>query len=429
VERFDVDREPIQVLYDLYKKGRIELQPSYQRSRVWTDDLRYGLMDSINQEFPIGLVMLNVVPHIDEDNNKIDRYEVVDGQQRMRTILEYVDGSELWACSENIKSFVPFKKLSGAKQDRIKEYKIPVAKMKDFEQEEISECFNRLQEGKALKMGEKLKAMVTSPFYEFVQSISRHKIFTSNERLQVRDAHLALATAFLKSEYQDELFGRQEFVNLRSFLQTSADSMDASRAKKATERVQKVLNFEQRTLVEALQLNPQFVKYTNTARLIKWVYIALSILMDKYSISGRERSAAEGMLAYYQLIAKEGSDEWTTYVNAGRTGRVDTKEVKECLHQLVNHILIATQAEPLDAARYFTRGQRTTIFERSRGNCQASGCKTKISKTNFHADHVKPHSEGGRTVVENGVALCTRCNRLKGKDWRKDFGEAIPKVS
>ena len=42
-----------------------------------------------------------------------------------------------------------------------------------------------------------------------------------------------------------------------------------------------------------------------------------------------------------------------------------------------------------------------------------SSCKKKLSK-GFHADHVIPHSLGGRTITSNGQALCPKCNIKKG---------------
>src|SRR3954469_10484487 len=176
MDKFDVDRHTIDYLHRQYKKGRINLKPDYQRSRVWNDEQRYALIDSISEEFPIGLVMLNVVAHVDDDNVKVDRYEVVDGQQRMSTIFEYLDGDP-WALAAKVADFQPFSRLTDAAQSRLQEYKVPVALMKDFDPEEIRECYNRLQRGKPLKIGEKLKSVPMSKAYPFVKDLTGHPIF------------------------------------------------------------------------------------------------------------------------------------------------------------------------------------------------------------------------------------------------------------
>jgi hypothetical protein len=417
MERFDVDKETLYYLYDLFKAGRIRLDPAYQRGKVWSDDLRYTLIESIRNEFPIGLIMFNVSQHVDEDGANTEHYDVVDGQQRMRTIIEFIDSQETWTLSKrNDKGFVPYGSLTPAQQARFKEYKVPVAKMKEFEAEAITECYNRLQYGKPLKIGEKLKSLTTRRLHPYVKTLTQHKIFSIDSRLRVRDAHWTLATAFLKSIYTRELFARQEYPQLEHFLKSDGSDPKAA---KALDQAKKILNYEHKVLEEALRLDSAFSKYAQTARTLKWLFVVLAMLLKTHSLAGREHLVAEGLLEYYKLIAKEGSDEWVSYLNTGRTGRIDTKEVRDALVQLSNQIVIAANAEPVDAKRFFTPKQRSEIYTKSGGRCEE--CTTPLSPTNFHADHRKPHSAGGKTTVENGRALCTKCNREKGAAWKQLF--------
>lgn len=418
MDRFDLDRHTIDFLYRLYKSGRINLEPPYQRGRVWKNEERYALIDSIREEFPIGLIMFNVVPHVDDDGIKTEKYDVVDGQQRMRTIFEYVDGVG-WAVSERAENFEPFTKLTASRQTRFFEYKVPVASMKEFEQEEITECYSRLQRGKTLKMGEKLKAMTTYKAYRFLEELTSHPIFEiAGGAHKVRHSHWTLATAFFKSIYRNDLFGRQEYKHLSDFLRSN---IDERKANKSLDQCRRFLNFEKKLIDEALRENEDFEKYARTPRTLKWIFVCLTKLLGAYGLSGREHLVAKGVLSYYKLIASENSPEWTAYLNTGRTGRIDTHEVRHCLVDLSNQIVIAAKADPLDTKRYFTQEQRELIFKNSGGQCQE--CEIQISPTNFHADHKKPYSAGGPTTVGNGRALCARCNRLKGASWKDLFEE------
>src|SRR6185312_15173918 len=181
-------------------------------------------------------------------------YEVVDGQQRMSTIFEYLDGDP-WALSAKVADFQPFSRLTDAAQSRFQEYKVPVALMKDFDPEEIRECYNRLQRGKPLKIGEKLKSMPTSKAYPFVKDLTSHPIFEiARRRHKVRDAHWTLATTFLKSIYSKEFFGRLEYANLSEFLRS--DKNQPAKAKKAFDESWKILNFERKVLDEAITKQP-----------------------------------------------------------------------------------------------------------------------------------------------------------------------------
>ena len=76
--------------------------------------------------------------------------------------------------------------------------------------------------------------------------------------------------------------------------------------------------------------------------------------------------------------------------------------------------------------RIFNRQQRQELFIRAKGLCQQ--CHTPLPK-GWHADHVIPYSKGGETTIENGQALCAKCNLLKSnhmqniqlRDWQAEF--------
>jgi 5-methylcytosine-specific restriction endonuclease McrA len=61
--------------------------------------------------------------------------------------------------------------------------------------------------------------------------------------------------------------------------------------------------------------------------------------------------------------------------------------------------------------RTFNRLQKRVLAWRAGGCCQR--CGAEFGKR-FHADHVLAFSRGGRTVTDNGQALCASCNLSKG---------------
>ena len=66
--------------------------------------------------------------------------------------------------------------------------------------------------------------------------------------------------------------------------------------------------------------------------------------------------------------------------------------------------------------RHFTEEQRLFIYRRDHGICQLQiKCQgKKCGWEEWHTDHIKPHSKGGQTTVENGQVSCPECNFVKG---------------
>jgi uncharacterized protein with ParB-like and HNH nuclease domain len=71
-------------LFDLVDKDRIDLNPSYQRNFIWSPDDQRDLIDTILKGYPLPSFFL----FIKSDG----RYEMVDGQQRTKTIYRFIKG-------------------------------------------------------------------------------------------------------------------------------------------------------------------------------------------------------------------------------------------------------------------------------------------------------------------------------------------------
>lgn len=74
--------------------------------------------------------------------------------------------------------------------------------------------------------------------------------------------------------------------------------------------------------------------------------------------------------------------------------------------------------------RYFSAIQRIELFSRSGGNCQS--CGVPITLTEFHADHIIPHSKGGKTILANGQAVCRNCNLRKSSTMEVPYQMHVP---
>jgi hypothetical protein len=77
---------------DWQRSGILQLNPIFQRRPVWKAPARSQLIDTIVRGYPIPIVLLRQVQ--DLQTLKM-RMEVVDGQQRLRTLLAFLDSAAL----------------------------------------------------------------------------------------------------------------------------------------------------------------------------------------------------------------------------------------------------------------------------------------------------------------------------------------------
>lgn len=210
--------------------------------------------------------------------------------------------------------------------------------------------------------------------------------------------------------YNKNPLERHEYERLAKFFQDNEVFAD-SRAKRAFADSKRGMNLLRKVIQGATSQEPSFVEKVRSPRFMKWSFACVAILDQDYSLTGREHLLAEGLRNYHSARDKEESPEWLAYLSTGRTGRIDTDEVLVCLEQLKSSMIQAASLEPKDPQRLFSSEQRKKIFEMSSGSCVS--CFIVLSETNFHADHIKPHSQGGKTTLENGQALCAACNVKK----------------
>jgi 5-methylcytosine-specific restriction endonuclease McrA len=72
-----------------------------------------------------------------------------------------------------------------------------------------------------------------------------------------------------------------------------------------------------------------------------------------------------------------------------------------------------------DEKRSFNEAERIIIYRKNRGLCQMclsenkSEKESQVSWTEFEADHILPHTLGGKTEIFNGQVLCRIHNKKK----------------
>ena len=79
---------PVSQFLDWQRHGTLNLSPIFQRRPVWKKPAKSLLIDTLFQGYPMPIILLRQVQNLDTLSMNM---EVVDGQQRLRTLLAYID--------------------------------------------------------------------------------------------------------------------------------------------------------------------------------------------------------------------------------------------------------------------------------------------------------------------------------------------------
>ncbi len=88
--KLDVKGKTINQIARWYFDNELYVNRRYQRKLVWSIEEKKLYIDSLLQNYPTPSIMLNTLQEEDEDGNKYDKNEIVDGVQRLDAILSFI---------------------------------------------------------------------------------------------------------------------------------------------------------------------------------------------------------------------------------------------------------------------------------------------------------------------------------------------------
>ena len=125
-----------------YESGELELSPKYQRNSVWNEKAKSYLMDTIIRGLPIPPIFMR--QRIDVTSKKTYR-EIIDGQQRLRAITEYIQNKFPISKTHNeLYGGKYYDDLEEEIKEQILEYDIFVEVINEKEDPVIYDMFARL---------------------------------------------------------------------------------------------------------------------------------------------------------------------------------------------------------------------------------------------------------------------------------------------
>ncbi len=183
----------VRELIDLVKRGSLLPKAEFQRRLVWTRNDKNLFLDSILRGFPFPEIFI-ANGDIDLDTAEGTQF-LVDGLQRVTTIVEYFDGSS----NLKLTTIPPYKELSPEDKQAFLDYDVAVRDLGIVTREQIVEVFRRINAtnyslleievnnavyaGELKKFGERVAAL---------DFFALHRIFTSQDMKRMGDLRYAL---------------------------------------------------------------------------------------------------------------------------------------------------------------------------------------------------------------------------------------------
>lgn len=132
----------ISELIGMIRREELILQPEFQRKLVWNINHKSAFIDTILKGYPFPEIYLSQ-SGIDFETLKSQQV-VVDGQQRLSTIMQYVEGipEQKW------KGIPLFKDLSTDQKNDFLNYNVVVRNLQDASEDVVKEVFRRINQTK-----------------------------------------------------------------------------------------------------------------------------------------------------------------------------------------------------------------------------------------------------------------------------------------
>lgn len=164
MDRVQYDTFVIQDLLNFYNEDGLNLSPWYQRRSVWNTNQKAYLINTLHEQKPIPTIYIR--HSLDLEKEKSIK-EIVDGQQRTRTIIEY-SNNEFSAFHPNHNRKVLFNELSRSEKETFLFTSIPVGYLLGAEDADVIDIFARINSiSKNLNTQEKLNAAYSGDFKQF----------------------------------------------------------------------------------------------------------------------------------------------------------------------------------------------------------------------------------------------------------------------
>jgi hypothetical protein len=420
-------------LVKTWKNGSLKINEEYQRGAEWTQAQMQGLIDSIFRKYPIPPIFLHQIRDKGLGGHETIRYEIVDGQQRIRALADFHSGKFALLEASDKKLKLPnslrklptpwgkrkFLELDQPLRHELETKQIDVFVISELvDADEVRDLFIRLQSGTALTRQQIRDAwpgtvgpfivglagkLDSAPSITLFSQIDRRGVGgTRNE--DESDAYdsdrqfcAQLLCLFLARE-SDPL--SQQSIGANDLDKVYHENTTFEVNGESASRFRELLKLTSELFMVAFAKTTSEGKKRVKLKFRKLDVIAAFMLIQDLSrnpLFKFDKSFFQ-KLASHILGEREGSA-----TGKSTSGPVITKYYRDWREK------IGDIGVRLDPKRLFDNSEKQVIYTRAEGKCEVCGRPVEPSEAEY--DHFPlPHTLGGQTVIDNARLVHSTCH-------------------
>lgn len=353
--------------------GKLTIQPEYQRNYIYADGKRdVAVIDSILKSYPIGLIYFSRVGK--------DKFEVLDGQQRITSIGRFITGK--FAVKDKNGHEQYYSGMANVQREQIMNTKLLIY-ICEGDEPEIKDWFKTINiAGVPLTEQEILNAVYSGPFVTHAR-----EEFSNSQNANVQKWNTYIAGDIKRQAYLECALDWVSDGAIDNYMSLHRNDTDITEIKK---HFNTVIDWISKT----------FTNVESEMKGLEWNRIYETYHKKKYN-PAIVSASVQRLYGDSFVKNRRGIFEYVL------GGEVDTKLLEIRLFD-----------EPTKRSAYEL--QTTTAKRKRVSNCPLcvighTANKNKIwNLSEMDADHVTAWSRGGTTSAKNCQMLCKTHNRAKG---------------
>ncbi|WP_337062445.1 GmrSD restriction endonuclease domain-containing protein [Kineococcus sp. G2] len=425
--------ETVQSLLTSVAEGYVVTNPPYQRRPFWDRKKKAALIESVYLGLPLPLVYLaDATKEIDGESVKIR--EVVDGQQRLTSLRDFYEG-KLTIPEDSIIEDLRGKKfieLRPSLKQVFKEFKLSTATIPLHAKADKFELFRRLNQQSTVLSDQELRNAAHHGEYlthikTAAESFKDQLRVSDGDFRRMKDVeYLTRLLAFERKGYiafpnkklnkflnEEMIFGKNEKDTERT--------RRLNRVKKGIDRSIKVfgdLRFRPYRIPE-VGYHGEWARTVNRALMEAQVYALLDHAQYGFADAGSFDTALNDRRDHLLDAVRRLHSYNERFNDAIQRGTTGTPNVTYRFERYIAAVAWALDTvEEGRKRRFFSPQQKQNLWDALETDSPVCvQCGNPLTFADCEVDHIKPWSQGGETVEDNGQLLHIACNRSKGAQW------------